>query len=122
MEDLVGALRLVGCMTDREVDEEVDRIVNSFQEKEGMVATIQHRSDGVEPTRVYTVGPGGVANKLDPSRWEALMEGCTGGTLEAVQNSSAGLDAQVKAVTNALLAATRDMSTNTGGPKWKPPP
>ena len=85
-----------------------------------MVATIQHRSDGTEPTNVYTVNPGGGPNKLSPSWWETLMEGCATGTLASGATSTTGFDAQVRAVTNALLAATRDMASNTGGVKYKP--
>lgn len=121
MDDLIGALRLVGLMSDHEVEEEADRIVNGFQEREGMVATIQHRSDGTQPTTVYSVGPGNATTRLDPSMWEKLMEGCGGMASEEAPPSQGGLDAQVQAVTNALLAATRDMSTNTGGAKWRPP-
>jgi hypothetical protein len=57
--------------------------------------------------------------RLEPSRWQQLLEGC-GPAQPTGEVSSA--EEQVRAVTQALLAAaqTRDMATNTGGVKWRP--
>lgn len=45
-EDLVGALRRVGALTEAQVQEQADLIINAQQEQEGLVATICHHSDG----------------------------------------------------------------------------
>ena len=74
-EDLVGALRLVGGLSEDEVQQHVDNILNAKQEQAGMVATFCHVSDGECPTNVFTVGPGGESAVVQPSTWERIMEG-----------------------------------------------
>ena len=60
--------------------------------------------------------------RLEPSRWEQLMEGCAPqGVRVAPPTGDSGVpELQLQAVTSALLAATRDMGTNTGRGFTKP--
>ena len=77
-EDLVGALRLVGSMGEDEVQQTVDTIIDAHQQREGLVATIHHTSDGTCPTCVYSLGAGDggrIAPPVRPSTWDRLMEG-----------------------------------------------
>ena len=47
--DLVAALRLVGSLTENEVQDKADIIINAQQEAEGLVATFCHEDDGDIP-------------------------------------------------------------------------
>ncbi len=118
-------------MREEEVQATVDTIIDAHQQKEGLVATIHHTSDGTCPTCVYSLGAGAedrVAPPVQPSTWDRLMEGYVPPQMEQghrMMSTAADSELQVKAVTDALLAATsakeyRSMATNTGGVKWTP--
>lgn len=78
--DIMAALRLVGCLGEEEVQGHVDNILNVHQEREGLVATICHQSDGLNPSKVFSLVPGRAQEgRLEPSTWEQLMEGCLPG-------------------------------------------
>ena len=69
---------MVGTMGEEEVQQTVDTIIDAHQQKEGLVATIHHTSDGNCPTCVYSLGAGTeerVAPRVQPSTWDRLMEG-----------------------------------------------
>ena len=89
-----------------------------------MHATFQHQSDGAAPTKVFSVAPGGNFTRLEPSRWEEMVEGCApSGVNISLPQDGTGIPAvQLQAVTDALLAATRDMGTSTRERPRKPDP
>ena len=46
VEDLVGALRMVGCIREDDLQKHADAILDQMQQDEGLVATFCHQSDG----------------------------------------------------------------------------
>jgi hypothetical protein len=113
-EDILGALRMVGCLSEEEVQGHLDGILDAHQAREGLVATICHQSDGNEPTSIMSVGEGDhlVTPRLSPSTWDRLMEGgyprpghvpVAAPGMEGAQRDGGALHLQ--AVTSALLAA-----------------
>lgn len=79
--DIQGALNLIGMLSPEEVEAHTDEIIRVHQLKGSLVATIQHQSDGLEPTMVYNVTSDDTLGerRLRPSRWDQVMEGAVTG-------------------------------------------
>ena len=69
----MAALRLVGSLTESEVQAQADVIINQQQEAEGLVATFCHEDDGEVPCSILAVSPG--EGELEPSLYEDLVCG-----------------------------------------------
>ena len=48
-DDLIAALRMVGSLSEEEVQDKTDIIINAQQESEGLIATFKHEDDGDVP-------------------------------------------------------------------------
>lgn len=59
VDDLVGALRLVGFMEEGEAEAQAEVIVHDYQQRAGLIGSVRHHSDGYLPTNVFSVGVGG---------------------------------------------------------------
>ena len=73
-DDLVAALRLVGSLTEDEVQAQTDMIINQQQDAEGLVATFCHEDDGEVPCSILAVSQGG-EEELEPSLFQELING-----------------------------------------------
>lgn len=59
---------MIGMLSPEEVETQTDEIIRLHQGRDGLVATIQHQSDGDQPTTVYAVTNNNVCERrLPPS-------------------------------------------------------
>ena len=100
---------MIGMLSPEEVEMQTDEILRLHQNRDGLVATIQHKTDGALPTTVYAVSHNEVRTmRLQPSQWDQIMEGTLPGWADPAQevlDNPYGLSGSVRAVTGTLLAA-----------------
>lgn len=65
---------MVGSLSEAEVQARVDTLLDAQQEMEGLVATVQHESDGAEPSSVYSLGAS-PPPRLPDTPLDRLLEG-----------------------------------------------
>ena len=59
---------MIGMLLPEGVDSQIDKKIRLHQGRDGLVATIQHQSDGDQPTTVYAVTNNNVCERrLPPS-------------------------------------------------------
>ena len=65
VDDLVGALRLLGSLSEDDCQKYTDAVLEEQQRMDGLIATVVHESDGEVPSAVFSISEG-----RDPAQME----------------------------------------------------
>ena len=72
VNDIRDSLRYVGLLSPEGVEVQTDEIIRRLQGQEGLIGSITHQSDGVEPTTICAVMDNDLRGerRLPPSQWD----------------------------------------------------